>query len=323
MDKSVSYIKHPKLVNGIEFTKDGSQMVLAERRFGKDYISIFDCEKWTLIITFEAASKDLAGFCLSPNSHYICIWESCVEYKLYIHIMNGSCISSYSAYDNIWEFGLGIKTVKWSPTGQFLSIGSYDEKLRLLNNITWSLFAEHHHSNQITHRDVVVYVEREKRVGPVNSHTLNARKLYGIETKYVTKEPPISLSKVTPDSSKGNPKLGVGTLIYSPDSYYIATVNDNMPNVVWLWDVTKLQLTALLVHISPVTCIQWDPTHPRLAICTNGSHLYLWSVAGCASVSVPCDPPFSIQKLLWDSTGSVLVLIGASQFCVCYISDDN
>lgn len=28
-------------------------------------------------------------------------------------------------------FGLGVKTVAWSPTGQFLAIGSYDEKVKL------------------------------------------------------------------------------------------------------------------------------------------------------------------------------------------------
>lgn len=321
MDKSVSYIKHPKLVKGgMEFTQDGGHMVLAERRSSKDYLSIFDCKKWILVNNFEAASKDLAGLCISPNGHYICIWESCVEYKLYIHMMSGSCVCSYSAYNNIWEYGLGIKIVKWSPTGQFLSIGSYDEKVRLLNNITWSCFAEHNHPNHMTDKDVVVYTERERNTGPVDPH---ASLVNPFQTKYDTKEPPVNLPVVTPNSSKGNPKLGVGTLLYSTDSHYIATINDNMPNVVWIWDVTTLKLSVLLVHMSTVKCIQWDPTKPRLAICTNNHHVYLWSIAGCVSVSVPCDPPLYIQKLMWDLSGSVLALLGTSRFCVCYINSDN
>ena len=31
-------------------------------------------------------------------------------------------------------FGLGIKTVTWSPTSQFLAIGSYDEKVNFKPN---------------------------------------------------------------------------------------------------------------------------------------------------------------------------------------------
>ena len=40
---------------------------------------------------------------------------------------------SYSAYDD----ALGIKTVRWSPTGQLLAVGSFDQKLRVLNCLNW------------------------------------------------------------------------------------------------------------------------------------------------------------------------------------------
>lgn len=39
--------------------------------------------------------------------------------------------------------------------------------------------------------------------------------------------------------------------------------------------------------MSPVRSFQWDPRQPRLAICTGGSKVYLWSPAGCVSVQVP------------------------------------
>ena len=41
--------------------------------------------------------------------------------------MDGRCLSKYSAY----EFALGIKSVCWSPSSQFLAIGSFDEKVFL------------------------------------------------------------------------------------------------------------------------------------------------------------------------------------------------
>jgi len=39
--------------------------------------------------------------------------------------MDGRCLSKYSAY----EFALGIKSVCWSPSSQFLAVGSFDEKV--------------------------------------------------------------------------------------------------------------------------------------------------------------------------------------------------
>lgn len=47
----------------------------------------------------------------------------------------------YQAY----ESGLGVKSVSWSPCGQFLAIGSYDQMLRVVNRLTWKTFAEFLH----------------------------------------------------------------------------------------------------------------------------------------------------------------------------------
>ena len=38
-----------------------------------------------------------------------------------------------------YNYFLGIKTVKYSNSTQFVAIGSFDEKIRLLNALTWKL----------------------------------------------------------------------------------------------------------------------------------------------------------------------------------------
>lgn len=48
-----------------------------------------------------------------------------LQYELLLYSLDGRCLSRYSAY----EFALGIKSVCWSPSSQFLAIGSYDEKV--------------------------------------------------------------------------------------------------------------------------------------------------------------------------------------------------
>lgn len=43
-----------------------------------------------------------------------------------LYSLDGRLLSTYSAY----EWSLGIKSVAWSPSSQFLAIGSYDEKVQ-------------------------------------------------------------------------------------------------------------------------------------------------------------------------------------------------
>lgn len=59
-----------------------------------------------------------------------------LQYKVLLYSLDGRLLSAYSAY----EWSLGVKSVAWSPSSQFLAIGSYDEKVSTL----WWLMALMH-----------------------------------------------------------------------------------------------------------------------------------------------------------------------------------
>ena len=50
-----------------------------------------------------------------------------------LYSVDGRCLATYSAYD----WALGVKSVAWSPTSQFLAIGSYDQKVSLFYPISF------------------------------------------------------------------------------------------------------------------------------------------------------------------------------------------
>ena len=316
VNKSISYIKYPKLARGgLDFSRDGKYMALAERRDCKDQVSLFDCSQWHLVRHFPVDTKDLAGLVWSPDGKVICIWDSVLDYKVLLYSIDGRCVASYSAY----EHALGVKCVTWSPSSQFLAIGSYDQKVRILNHITWKTVADHMHSATVDFSNVVVYGEVEKKP----THLTAGANIFPPQSKYETIEAPVTVPSLKPDPEKSSPKLGVGTVLFSPDCKYIATKNDNMPNAVWVWDVAKLRLAVLLLQSNPVREFKWDPLQSRLAICTANSKLYLWSPAGCVSVSVPMETSFVVQNLLWHPSGTTLALIGSTHFCVCYLNEGS
>lgn len=58
-------------------------------------------------------------------------WESPrplrpLQYKVLLYSLDGRLLSAYCAY----EWSLGVKSVAWSPSSQFLAVGSYDGKVR-------------------------------------------------------------------------------------------------------------------------------------------------------------------------------------------------
>lgn len=322
VNKSVSYIKYPKLTHGgLEFSPDGRYMALAERRDCKDHLSIFDSDKWSLAHHFPVATKDLAGLSWSPSGSVICVWESCLNYQLFLYTLDGQNVASYTPYSDPSQFGLGARVVSWSPTGQFLAVGGYDQKVRLLNHVTWKTIAELEHRSILddTTGGVAVYNEVEKPVGLVDPTTLSllTTSVFPTQSKYETQELPVTLPSVKPDSSKANPKLGIKNILFSKDSQYLVTQNENMPTTLWIWSI-RASLVAVLTHTSTVRDYQWDPTQPRLAICTNTGRLYMWSPAGCVSVVVPADPPLSVQRLQWHLSGKEIALIGSTHFSVCF-----
>lgn len=337
VSKSISFIKYPKLPqSGLDFTRSGSYMALAERRDCKDMISIFDCSSWQLVQHFAVDTTDLAGIAWSPDGRVLAVWDSVLDYKVLLYSMDGSCLGSYSAY----EHALGVKTVSWAPSSQFLAIGSFDEKVRVLNHLTWRAVAEHRHPNTVDCPGAAVYTEVEvklpastvRNLSPPNLAALSPKKLTALtnqlfpqQSRYETVSMPVTVPGMRPEPEKPNPQLGVGVAMFSSDCRYLATRNDNMGLAVWVWDMQRLSLAALLLHSQPVEALQWDPLQPRLAIATGNSRLYLWSPAGCVSVCIPApaDASFSLQQLAWHPDGTQLALVGASLFTVCLLRDQE
>uniref|UniRef100_A0A3P8WQY8 WD repeat containing, antisense to TP73 n=1 Tax=Cynoglossus semilaevis TaxID=244447 RepID=A0A3P8WQY8_CYNSE len=310
--KAVSFIKYPKACQkAVDFSKNGGYMALAERRDCKDYVSVFVCDDWHLLRVSSDYEPLLKSIFFLP------------QYKVLLYSLDGRLLSSYSAY----EWSLGVKSVTWSPSSQFLAIGSYDEKVRVLNHITWKKIAQFDHPSTISSSKAVVYKEAEMKLtacsDDLSLHNISiGTNLFNAHSKYEICPLPVQFPTVKPDPDRANPKIGVSMLAFSSDSRFLATKNDNAASVVWVWDMQKMSLVSVLEQTSSVRCFQWDPLRPRLALCTGNTKLYLWSPSGCVSVPVATEGGFQVQSLSWHCSGDFLVLLGKEQLCLCYLNTD-
>ncbi|XP_072012415.1 WD repeat-containing protein WRAP73 isoform X2 [Engystomops pustulosus] len=277
---------------------------------------------------FETDTQDLTGIDWAPNGCVLAAWDTCLEYKVLLYSLDGRLLSTYSAY----EWSLGIKSLTWSPSSQFLAVGSYDEKVRILNHVTWKPIKELVHPVVVSSPKTVAYreVDKSQSVEPSQLTFPPPRgtpsSLFTVHSKYELVDVPVTLRTVKPDTDRANPELGIGMLAFSPDNRYLATKNDNMPCCVWIWDIQKMRLSVVLEQTSHVRSFHWDPVQPRLAICTGNSKVYLWSPTGCVSVQVPVEGTFNVLSLAWHPLGEdSLLLTSKDHFCICYLetSEDH
>ena len=256
VNKSISYIRYVKNSKDcLSFSEDGKYLALAECRKCRDCVSVFAVDSWQLLKLFETNTEDLAGVRWSPDGRVICVWEHCLWYKVLIYTMDGRCLSTYQAYD----WALGVKRICWSPTSQFLAVGSYDQKVRILNHITWRSISEFTHRSNIQSSNAVIYGETQTKPDLPRCEGLildPTPAIFSTQSKYEIIRGPIQIPVIQPDPDKPNPKIGIGWLEFSSDNKYLATIDDSMKTAVHIWSMLKLNLFVVLQQTSQIKCIR-------------------------------------------------------------------
>lgn len=131
---------------GIETSPDGKYLAIIKRHDKGDYISIYHANSYILLQRFELDLVDVENIKWSPNNMYIIAWDNCLyvsslnivhenekkgiisfvydtQHKASVYRQDGFLVKSYSGY----EYGLGIKSVHWSPNSLVIALGNFDD----------------------------------------------------------------------------------------------------------------------------------------------------------------------------------------------------
>ncbi len=155
IDRSTCYISYPKYADkGLSFTSNGYFMALAERKETKDYVGIYYVGDWTLVSHFAVETFDLQDLMWSKDNTAIIVLDSVLECKFCIYSPTGNLITTHSPYD----MNLGIRNAIMSPNGHYLSVGFYDQAVRLYNHISWKMIIDLQHPLAITDANTVIVI---------------------------------------------------------------------------------------------------------------------------------------------------------------------
>ncbi|KAF9113445.1 WD repeat-containing protein wrap73 [Mortierella sp. AM989] len=329
---------------------------VVERKECKDYVSIYATEDyWTRppLHTFSihapegegpaaaAGVKDVDGIVWSPNGRYLLVWENPImEFKIAVYAMDGRCLGSYCVTSDTDSHtihqgpgfnntggggGMGVKSVSWHPGSKLVALGGYDQKIRLLNHLTWKPILEFLHAAHIKYGPGTVLWRESESTVPVSG---SVRVQGGIE--YTIADQPAWIPTVRIDTQKPNAKIGVGWCDFNCDGTLLASRNDNMPNVLWIWSMSELKPVVIIQQQSPIRVCRWDPGSPsRIVWCCSGSgHVYSWRASSIIlggvveAIEVPAEG-FEVSSLKWCPSGKGLLLLDKDMFCIGFPVEED
>ncbi|GIL47177.1 hypothetical protein Vafri_4066 [Volvox africanus] len=310
------YLRGPKHVDrGMAFSTDGAHLAVLERNDMKDWVSVYDTRTWSEASHFQLQTSDAADLAWSPEGGILAAWDTCLKYKVVLaDPRSGAALAAYSAYDHD---ALGVKLCSWSPGGELLAVGSFDRCARLLDHITWQplLTAEHPQAVAAPSNVLVFREEPDEQPGNPASHPTDPF----ARSSYVLADLPAAVPSLKPPLGASTPKLGVGRCAWSGDGRYLATLEDSSGAAVWIWDLTAMELVAVLLHMAPITDLAWGPRGSMLAMVAGTNKVYMWTPGGATIALLPL-PTMQAFGCCWNNTATTLLLRGAEAFCCCYLT---
>ena len=309
VDKSLLYINYPKFAKkGLSFSSKGNFMALAERNEAKDLIGVYYVNKWTCIKKFMVETEDLQDVKWSYDNSALLIPDSPTLCILYIYSPIGELISKIELY----QYKMGIKSMDISPNGHYICLGLYDQSLRIFNNISYTCVTIFEHDKEVLNDIKVNYYKEE---------ILNNEG----ETKYVQLKPPIDLRIENVLKSKNindkSTRIGISKMAFSFDNYFLATKNDKMPNILFIWDLNQMSLQFVLIQLNEVVYFEWSKNKNILFISTNNNKLYYFTLDSCNILQLQKD--FYNKSLIFSSDGKKMMIKDTNNFIMVNLDNEE
>ncbi|KAI0694863.1 WD repeat-containing protein 8 [Cytidiella melzeri] len=329
----IQFPLHPD--RGYTFRRDGRYFVLAERHKSKDTLGIYDAtEAYRLVRHFPLPTTSLASLSLSPTGDVLAVWEGPLEYEIFIVSLSGETLGSFAPQT---DRGFGIRNVAWHPSGAYLAVSGWDDKIYILESVTWGPVTVLELQSRVPQgvaiwREPANWVEKTQGRGFLSYERLQT---------------PTTISISRPDLSKPYPKSGTVQLAFNTAGTYLLARFESTPTMIHLFAfpapgsrdpvdmrVTVPTLKSILIHTQPVVNAQWNPVRKgSLAACCSRGTMYLWSdewvgeggsgeveeVAEC--VGVPAHE-FVTRDIRWAPDGKGLTLLDKETFCCAFEVED-
>ncbi|KAJ2059554.1 hypothetical protein GGI17_004322 [Coemansia sp. S146] len=307
------FIQFPKSRVPPVFHPEGDYMAVAQRHDYHDYIGIYNTGSWTMIREIAVETIDLAGLKWSPDGLHLVAWDLAGNFCAVVVNVGGIVKRVYTE-----DVGLGVRSCEWAPSGQLMALGGYDQKIRMLNHLTWRPLSTLVHRAQGIPSSVDVFNEMEIGQSLAQESRTEAR----IRTRFDLAQSPATIRVVqSVDVHRADRKMGVSVLEFCADGELLASVCEGMPNAVWIWKVTDMKLLSVVQTLRAVRACKWSPVERTLAIATGTPTVYLWKQGEGLILSEFSSATVTVAGLVWNPNGDSLAVLSKGMFMVAFLNE--
>lgn len=96
-----------------------------------------------------------------------------------------------------------------------------------------------------------------------------------------------------------------------------------MPNAVWIWDLTTLGLSSVLIHLNSVKSFKFSPNSNDLYIVTGTARVYTWAPRGASVIELPNTGidlssvnKSSLSQIKWNPNAGNLLLMDKAELLI-------
>ena len=311
-------------LDGVCASPDGRILAVLTRTACKDGITLYSIgrtsavHEWDVIGNIELGTMNAAGMSWSPDSKSIAVWDA-VYAGPRVVVVSVEGEMGHILMDKAWESacGLGVRIVKWSPSGGVLAIGTYDEDVVMMNTVTWKdIEVTLHHGMVLDEQKYGDMLEVFTEVQLDDDSDLTK---YTDEVSMPVKLP--ALAK--PHVKEIMPPVGTEKLLWSDTGRYIVTICQERPHIAWIWDVTRMALDTVLMHKNPIRDVAWRPggSDTLYMVCGN-KNVYVWAdgASSCVNTCIE-DDKFRGHALQWAPHGHVLHACGRESYSLGFFNE--
>jgi len=266
----ISNVKYQNLSQGLSFSYNGGEfMAIVIRKQIKDYIEIYDSENYTLESSFLCNTTDLENISWSKDNSFILVWEnSAYDCKLYIYSLSGNLIMINEPYKNY----PGITKFTISPNGHYITLGYYDNTIKLIHYLSFKICKEINPTNLLlpdifNKNSDFIFSKTVILVEDTHKDDINFNHLYEKEKYMFSVEK--SFPKKNNNINNPNELNYINSIDYSFNSQYLAFTSTKYQHIILIYDINAFKLSFLLVFESNVINFAWSPSSIQLVICTE------------------------------------------------------
>ena len=268
----ISNIKYQNLSQGLSFSYNGAQfLAIAIRKQIKDYMEIYDTDDYSLVCSFLCNTIDLDNISWSKDNSFLFVWEKNIyDCKLYIYSLSGNLIMINEPYKNF----PGITKFNISPNGHYITLGYYDNSIRLFHYLSFKMCKEINPTNLLlpdifNKNSDFIFSKTVILVEDSNKDDINFNHLYDKEKYMFSVEKSFPKKNTHLNNNYNNDLNYINNFEFSFNSQYLAFTSTKYQHIIMIYNINTFKLSFLLVFETNVIDFAWSPSSLQLVICTE------------------------------------------------------